>query len=65
MKKCCLPKALPSLEKGRTTFGHQDVAPLQKFVSRDIAGTNPLNEQFSPTESDLLPQQQKMAGMSG
>lgn len=58
-----LPKCLPSLEGGKTTFGHQAVDPLVSLANRDIAGTSPLTEQFEPQDSLPISQHHKMAGM--
>lgn len=64
MKHKCLPKS-PLGSAGKRSYGQQQVQPAQTFSSRDIAGTSPNGDQFAPTEGELLPQHQKMAGMSG
>lgn len=44
------------------SMGYGSVKPPCKFRDRDLASTNPLKDQFEPTESEPVRQHHRMAG---
>lgn len=59
-----LLKVMPRETGGKPSYGQKPCPCPVEFTSRDLAATNPLSKQFAPQEGELLPQHQKMAGMS-
>lgn len=64
MKKCCLPVSTVKLYCGTPSMGQKQVKSPIGYSDRSLMGVNPLKEQFTPTEGDLLPQRAKMGGMT-
>ena len=60
MYKAAKSSKAPS--KTGTSYNHDCVAPGQKLVDRNLAGVNPLKEQFEPTPAEPIRQRARMAG---
>jgi hypothetical protein len=60
--KSSKPKSGGSMPKATKGYSYPCPAPDMKFNDRPIMSTNPMREQFEPTDASAIRQHKRMAG---